>query len=72
MDKHENAKYDIKNKMQGTGIKYKSFRMCLNLNDNKLKTIRYSYKSTYMNQTIITNQKPIEAENFFKKGTQAY
>ena len=25
-----------------------------------------------MNQTIITNQKPIEAENFFKKGTQAY
>ena len=51
--------------MQGTGIKYRSFIMCLNLNDNQLKTIRYSYRSTYMNPIIITNQKPIDAENFF-------
>ena len=44
--------------------------MCLNLNDNQLKTIRYSYRSTYMNPIIITNQKPIDAEkNFFKRNT---
>lgn len=45
--------------------------MCLNLNDDQLKTIRYSYRPTYMNPIIITNQKPIAAEIFLKKGTQA-
>ena len=32
--------------------------MCLNLNDNQLKKIRYSYRSTYVNLIVTTNQEP--------------
>ena len=31
---------------------------CLNLNDSQFKTSRYSYRSSYMNPMITTNQKP--------------
>ena len=31
--------------------------MCLNLNDYPFKTSRYSYRSTYMNPMVTTNQK---------------
>ena len=37
--------------------KCSSLRMCLNLNDYQFKTSRYSYKSTYINSMITTNQK---------------
>lgn len=36
-----------------------SFRICLNLNDYHLKMHRYSYRSTYVNLTVTTNQEPI-------------
>ena len=32
--------------------------MCLNLNDHQFKTSRYSYRSTYKNPMVNTNQKP--------------
>ena len=31
--------------------------MCLNLNDYQFKASRYSYRSTYMNIMVTTNQK---------------
>ena len=34
------------------------FRICLNLNDYQLKTHRYSYRSTYVNLIVTTNQEP--------------
>ena len=42
----------------GEGNKqYRSFRMCLNLNDYQYKSSRYNYGSTYMNHIVTTNQK---------------
>lgn len=35
-----------------------SLRICLNLNDYQLKIHRYSYRSTYVNLTVTTNQEP--------------
>ena len=37
--------------------KYRSFRMCLNINDKQFKTNKHNYGSTYMNPLVITNQK---------------
>ena len=39
--------------------KYKSFRMCLNLNDYQFKSSRYNYGSSYMNPMATTNKKPM-------------
>ena len=48
-----------KTQNKGEGSKnYRSFIMCLNLNDYKFKTSRYSYRSTYTNSMVTTNQKP--------------
>ena len=38
--------------------KCRLFRICLNLNGYEFKTSRYSYRSTYVNLMITTNQKP--------------
>ena len=38
--------------------KGRSFRMCLNLNVYQFLKSRYSYRSTYMNAMVTTNQKP--------------
>lgn len=35
-----------------------SLRICLNLNDYQLKIHRYSYRSTYVNLTVTTNEEP--------------
>ena len=32
--------------------------VCFNLNDYKFKTSRYSYRSTYINSMVTTNQNP--------------
>ena len=48
-----------KTQNKGEGSKhYRSFIMCLNLNDYKFKTSRHSYRSTYINSMVTTNQKP--------------
>ena len=53
-------KYDIKNTgMRERSKKCRPFRRCSNLKDYLIKTNRYIYRSTYMNLTITTNQKPI-------------
>ena len=40
-----------------------SFRMCLNLSDYQFKTSKCSYRSTYTNPMVTTNQKPTKPEN---------
>ena len=46
-----------KTQNKGEGSKnYRSFIMCLNLNDYKFKTSRY--RSTYINSMVTTNQNP--------------
>ena len=45
--------------------------MCLNLIDYLYKTNRYSYRSTYMNKMVTTNQKPI-TDTQEQERTQAY
>ena len=53
--------------------KCKSFRMCLNLNDNQFKTNRYSYRSTYRNLMVTANQKPkMDTQNLDRTQTQTY
>ena len=48
-----------KTQNKGEGSKnYRSFIMCLNLNDYKFKTSRYSYRSTYMNFMVATSKNP--------------
>ena len=37
--------------------KSRYFRMCLSLNDYQFKSSKYNYRSTYVNPTVITNQK---------------
>ena len=49
-----------------------SFRMCLNLNDYQFKTSRDSYKSTYMNTMVTTNQKSTIHTQTRQKGMQAH
>ena len=39
--------------------KYRSFRMCLNLNDYQFKGNRYNYVSIYMNPMVTVSQKYI-------------
>ena len=43
--------------MWGRGIKCRSFRMYLNLNGYQFKSSRYSYRSTFTNLMVTTNQK---------------
>ena len=48
-----------KTQNKGEGSKnYRFFIMCLNLNDYTFKTSRYSYRSTYINSMVTTNQNP--------------
>ena len=50
------------------GNRYRSFRMCLNLNDYQFTTRRYSNRSIYMNPMITRNQKPIiDTQNLERK-----
>ena len=39
--------------------KCSSFKLCFNLNDNQLKSSRYSYRSTYMNLKVTKNPQQI-------------
>ena len=41
--------------------------MCLNLNNYQFKTGRDSYRSTYMNPMVTTNQKPTIATHKLKR-----
>ena len=53
------------------GGECRSLRMFLGLNDYKLKTSRYNYRSTYMNHMVTTSQKPtIDITKTKKKGIQ--
>ena len=50
--------------MGGRGVKNRSFRKYLKLNDYQFKTNRYRYRSTCMNSIIIINQKlTIDTQN---------
>ena len=69
--KDEDIKYQVKNtKCCGGGgvTKYRSFRMCLNLNDYQFKPS--SYMSTYTNHMATTNQKhTIDTQNQKERNT---
>ena len=58
--------------MWGRGVKKcRTFRKCLSLNGNQLKTSRYNYRSTYINLMVTTNQKPtIDTQKL--KGIEAH
>ena len=43
--------------MREESKKYRSFRMCLNLNGYQIKMRTYSLNLTYMDPTVITSQK---------------
>ena len=42
--------------------KCSSFKLCFNLNDNQLKSSRYSYRSTYMNLKVTKNPQQIHTQ----------
>ena len=46
---------------EGSG-KCSSFKLCFNLNDNQLKSSRYSYRSTYMNLKVTKNPQQIHTQ----------
>ena len=45
----------------------------MNLNDCQFKSTKYSYRSTYMNSIVTTNQTPIkDTQKLQKEGKEAY